>query len=331
MDEDEDYEDDYDDEGGPDESGPGVSVKESEMISALHAKNQTMTGICFTLAMRGEDGEVTLHERINQPCYGELRKYKSIHDDATQPEYRPGDLRHPFPSGTPEALAIGLPDWHYGEYDANSGKVIPKNFVSENQKFFDFILSDRSPFVRGFGGEKNIEWSEGQKGFVLLSLDIDPTVLVNLLKFFQSYPKIGEGTTFCTYLDDGLSEIEAFVASYCCNFGVGIYANKKYTIGLAPVNTYVFPQKADLQRILDQNPVDLTGGTLRNRFDYSRKSLHEVFYSKTGVNFFEEISKTTGFVKGYRDSGIEMTKEDFLKYFKIVYDREVQVKERKAA
>jgi hypothetical protein len=302
---------------------------EQNILKALLKSPEKMGGICFTLAMRGEDQKIILYKREHQPCYGELRKYKKIHDaEATQPENRPGDLNHPFPEGTPEALSIGLSDWR--NYEWLDGKQVTTSLVPKNQKFFDYILSDESPFVKGFGGAKNIVWNKKKFGFVLLDLSVDPTVLVNLLKYMQTIHHRRDGDLHKTSFDDlvelGLTNQEAFLATYLCNF-THDYPGPK----LDEVYDYVFPLKADLQRIFDQNPVDLTGGTLRDRFDYSRKNLHKIFWSDTGVNFYSEISKVFPRKKGPRDSGLQMTVEEFIQYFKIALQNLTQEKERMVA
>jgi hypothetical protein len=275
-----------------------LKPEESNILAELNSRVINLENICFVLAMRNDDGKIELYDRENQPCYGELRKYKSTHgDEATQPENRPGDLKHPFPVGKPEALAIGFPHWVKLEntYSYNRPPIHLQDDVVE---FFDYLFSDESPFVRGFGGSKNIEWSEDRRGIVLLDLAIDPTVLVNLLKHIQMCsPNYGSSNwdRFSRYKQFGLSFIQAFCAMYTVTYGKGSRWDSGRDIGLRLAHNYVYPTFADFDRIVNQDPVDLTGGTLADRFDYSRKRLHEIFYDQhRGINVYAEMCKKAG-------------------------------------
>lgn len=291
-----------------------IKPEETDVLEKLHWANKHLEGICFALAMRNEDGNIQIYERENQPCYGELRKYKSTHgDEATQDENRPGDLTKPFPKGKPEALAIRFDGWD---------KI---RLTDEGVEFFDYLLSDRSPFVRGFGGTGNIEWTPNREGIVLLDLEIDPTVLVNMLKHIQ-YNSREWGSVdykrFSNYKKAGMSEVQAFCATYTVSHQYG---------RLSVAYDYIYPTFADLDRIVAQDPYDLTGGTLANRFDYSRRRLHEIFYSeKDGVNVFKEISRKVG-AKPYGKLAT-MTEEEFFKgFFSVWNDHFNKIEKEKAA
>jgi hypothetical protein len=301
-----------------------LSPEESDILAKLHETNAKLKGICFALAMREEDGTIKIHEREHQPCYGELRKYEETHGaEATQPEGRPDDLYSPFPKGTPEALAIGFPSWFKVKGTGDTHDHMKKEEVAN---FFDFIISNQSPFIKGFGGLKNVEWSPDRRGIVLLDLEIDPTVLVNMLKTIQHNDPVRGGldrTRFHRYRVSGLSSMQAFCAMYTANHNGGTLF-KPYE--------YIYPMFADLNRIVSQDPRDLTGGTLKDRFDYSRKNLHEVFYSQEdGVNVFQQILKKTG-KKWGGWGGVLMTEEEFLKSFLSVWDEYFnEIEKEKAA
>src|SRR6266498_1067963 len=95
---------------------PAEETAYQELLSA----SKSMTGVNFALLMRHDDA-LTVHRRENQPCQGgEMRKYamtygrpeygdpppKALHPNCTRPQdYRPADLRHPFPNGIPEGVS----------------------------------------------------------------------------------------------------------------------------------------------------------------------------------------------------------------------------------
>lgn len=199
------------------------------------------------------DGKEVLHPRAVQPCYGELRKYKRTHgDQATKPENRPGDLHWPFPEGTPIGACFPFENGGTEEFDT----------------YVRFLFSDKSPWVRGFGSEKNVEFVLDEKGHVKSVIiddsHFDPTVLVNLLKVIQSNLVSG----FTRWLKAGASELEAILMS---NFGV---------LNRFCPNTYIWPLSLDVPAFFSQNSRDLTGGTWHDRMDYDRKNMHCIFERK---------------------------------------------------
>lgn len=236
--------------------------EEQKIIPELTKFLKWADGIAFCLVMRNKSGELRLRPRMNQPCWGELRKYKSTHgEEATKEEHRPSDLRHPFPKGIPEALAI-----HVGI----------ENSLTE------FLWSDESPWVRGFGSTKN--YIKVKRGVILKDTNIDPTVLVNLLKNSGDYR---QSNLFDILTARGLTPLEAV---FPCIF-TGIWQEYIYTKIIPSPDTYTNAMTIDVDRVLTQNPHDLTGGTLRDRFDYERKDLHKLFHNPKGVNFTAELAK----------------------------------------
>ena len=207
----------------------------------------TASGIAFCLVMRDSSGGLQIYPRINQPCWGELRKYKSTHpSDCTQPEdRRPGDLSHPFPDGTPEALAVH------------------KQLQNDRDKF---IWTDHSPWIRGFGGVQNIIMH--RRGIILKDLAIDPTVLVNLLKNTSCRTE----TAYFNKIAAKLGAMKALIPSIF----TGVEHYYYYSSFPAP-DTYTNSMSINVKNIVEQNPLDLTGGTLRDRYDYNRKNLANIF------------------------------------------------------
>lgn len=235
----------------------------NEAISQLHKINHGRDlGINFSLAMLDNNTElINLYRRKGQPCYGELRKYKSTHgDDCTQPNnHKPSDLHSPFPDGTPLAIAARFPQ-------------IPE------QDLLEFLFSNESPWRKGFKDEKNIEWTlqDGKKiGFVLTETDIDPTVFVNLLNTIKSicfYPgMISTKFKFCELVEKGLSPKEAIMLIMTINISCLPVLGQAGSIG------YYFPIHLDVKRFMDSNPRDLTGGSFQDRYDYNRTYLQNIF------------------------------------------------------
>lgn len=230
-----------------------------EAIESLRSFHKRASGLSFCLAMRLDDGSVKIWDRIDQPCYGEFRKYKKTHgDECTQPvDSRPGDLHWPFPEGIPEGFAF-------------SGDVGGARFPSA-EKMNEFLFSDDSPWKRGFGSASSVELikgkdNEGYVNVVFLDTEIDPTVLISLMNI----RKIVDVKAFNHWIELGLTEKEAFVTCMIQR------DDPSYTIATGG-DGYYCPIMVDYPRYFSGDPHDLTGGTFRNRFDYNRKRLHDVF------------------------------------------------------
>lgn len=212
-------------------------------------------GLGFALTMEHE-GVVKTYIHDHQPCFGELRKYKSTHgDECTQPkDYRPGDLYTPFPEGTP--IAVGF------------------RFNHDRAGFINATSGQDSPWRRGINPESLvIEPDKKHILFVITDTDLDPTVTVqyvNMAKGLYQEPRI--------YDDLSLNE------------------NILYSIRMSnPGSGYYFSDYVNVKRFLDSDPYDLTGGTFQNRFDYNRKRLHEVFgnrYESVHIGSVNPANKT---------------------------------------
>jgi hypothetical protein len=248
------------------------------------------------LVMKHDNGDLEIVPRPSNPCYGYLRKYQSTHGaEATQPEGKPGDLRYPFPKGEPFALAV------------------PFGTCPEND-LFNYVWSDRSPWIKGFGGEHTLirthsgpEGKEKFTGIILTNTDVDPTVMVNLLKFTYCYLP-GSSLKWDTLRKEGLDEFEAL----CC---VTLDFQQQYTPAASPVNTYMFPQMASLKKFKNGEPNDFSGGTFRKRFDYSRKNIQDIFADKeNGIKFAAELYKTGVKFDGKPKTYAEAAKQVFKKY-----------------
>lgn len=275
-------------------------------LQQLTTLSTEMVGINFALTMQQKGRRVTL-KRQNQPCYGELRKYKKSHgEEYTNPlpedDYRPSDLHHPFPSGTPLALATSFRYMRQG-WSGHVGEKVFFDCVKAREEILDFVFSDQSPWRVGLGTgdiiltqtketfgvtEEDVRhssspWTASKKsvevsqttGLVLTRLDLDPTVLVNLLNNLRSL--IGSTPQLEFYSDlrgSGASIEEAILICTTVSrehFSSGPEYRPNSRIG------YYSPRWWNFKAFFERTPRDLTGGTLEDRFDYNRKLLHSVF------------------------------------------------------
>lgn len=261
----------------------------------------TLEGLNFILLMEVE-GKFLLHRRENQPCYGEMRKYKKSHKDYTDPytgredtpsdEYRPSDLHDPFPKGTPVAVGMNF-DFYPGDEGINR-----------------FMFSSQTPWLRGLPSMKFIEPIEREGnmvGVILWETSFDPTVFVNLLNIRRSYfvhPQ-SQGAYKGDYypslrgMIEGLTELETLIMRM--NFDMTyksvtkvVDGNTIYMLDANAVKTggtlspgYYGPMQLDVGMFCRQESYDLNGkkdeagGTLKDRYDYNRKIFHEVFQDRS--------------------------------------------------
>lgn len=224
-------------------------------------------GINFALFMRNDDGKIVCHERHNQPCQGgEMRKYSSTHgEDCTRPnDRRPTDLKHPFPDGVPEAVAV---------------KFQGSNF---SPREFQNLLSN-GPYSRVIDSG-SWDFFDEHQAFLLLDTDVDSTAFVNLLQFIQSTSRF----VYDDLLEMGFDEQEIPTILYLTSPGQSIRR------GPVKPHAYYFSVNAAIHRVVKGEFTDLTGGTFRDRFDYNRPEIQDLYKAvdgETGTNFCQELSK----------------------------------------
>ena len=282
--------------------GQGVLTKIHDFLSGH-------TGRLQWCIVTYHEGGYVFHARPNNPCMGDLRKYMEQdyksgcrsasgfaqrvyesrgevvkktppdlmgHKDYTDPytgnpdepsdDYYPTDLPWPFPLGAPVAVGVNL--------------YCPQ--FTNDPEFLDFVLSSESPFRRGFdpSGEITVLKTKGN-GLILNGLDLDPTVFVNLLNSSKNFTSPGNYGEFRKALT--MPEL-LFMLYYGFGGGDGYYT----------------PMSIDSRKFFSGESNDLTGGSLRDRYDYNRKIFHEVFgdvsidvRSRTG-DVSERYIKTKG-------------------------------------
>lgn len=262
-------------------------------------KTTKMTGTNFGLLMsRVIDGKLVFeaHYRNNQPCQGgEMRKYKYhswskcpvkpkpsevpytvpkvpgnyLHGEScTRPDdQRPGDLRYPFPEGVVEAVS--------------------RNYDNTYSKSFPLFFNSNSPYRSAFGSEGSLDFVKDKSGniqsVIFTDTEVDPTVLVNSLQFFNK----ADHQTIFKLLALGFTNQEALIIQYLN----GDYQGDKPYINTT--YSYYFSVEASLRKLFEGTPNDLTGGLYRDGFDYNRPDIQDLFKADPGtrsLNWFNEFS-----------------------------------------
>jgi len=256
-------------------------------------------GIAYILTMDGDKHYV----RERQPCYGELRKYESTHPgECTQPvNSKPGDLKNPFPEGTPTSLIVPF------------GQTIRDYYMVENLSdtdvIFESMFSENSPWVKGFG----THWEFVKKdnhiyGVKFSDLGLDTTILVNSFKtlngLFAKYKEFNE------LLDMGMTPNEVL----CILMLNGINPR----LGVSQGDAYCVNSNFSFKRFFNKIPNDLTGGFLKDRVDYNRTQMADVFKSDTTVTRWYDLFKGKLPLYGQRGYSPKDFPEDFVKITKDV-------------
>lgn len=240
--------------------------KESEriMYRELISSVREAVGTNFTLLMRNsETEELTLHKRYNQPCQGgELRKYKKTHpNDCTRPDDpRPQDLRHPFPDGIPEAVGV-----MFVNFNSLNGGISPL-FVCD--------LLDFGPYrhiAKGYELVTN-KWTDDIVGVIFNNLDVDSTAFVNMLQFVKS----AQFFVWSDMLELGFDRFEIADLMYLTSPATSIRRGPTQTY------SYYFSTNVSLKRLLAGEFNDLTEGTFKDRFDYNRPEVQDLFKAQEG-------------------------------------------------
>ena len=271
-------------------------IAKEQFIQIMQSVSKRATGTGFVLLMEHPFTKVdvygsgkekiffdySIHPRFNQPCQGgELRKYESSHPGrCTQPHNeRPGDLYQPFPDGKPAAVAFHLKsgDAQQDDDDWVDGDETPIENANETDNLVMAVLSSTSPWVSGFGGPQNIQYTLGKDGhiigFVIKSLAIDPTVMVNMVNFIQTMKGSG-ASSFKKLVDLGLTNNEALAVLMLNGSSGSIHA-------IQTTYEYRFPAVFSARRFFEQKPNDYSGGTYENGADYNRTFVQDVFSGDT--------------------------------------------------
>jgi len=142
---------------------------------------------------------------------------------------------------------------------------------------YRFLMSDKSPWRKGLRPD-SIEFTEGSdgriKGMVMTETDVDPTVMVNLFQKMRSM----SADRWVEYLDQGLSEIEALLATLCINKTIDWRDKSKVYVNVGITDTYTFTANLDVGAFVNGTPRDLSSGrTWRDGDDYNRPEIQDLF------------------------------------------------------
>jgi hypothetical protein len=246
--------------------------------------NQNHGGYSYIIITE-EDGQRKFHKRINEPCYGGLRKYKSVHnEEATDDHDKPGDLHKHFPKGEPVGLSIAWGICH--SYDPRTYKSIKGPYPPEFERLVKFAFSNSSPMVKGFLDENVIEFTHKDgniNGGLIKATDGDPTTLVNLFRIIHRHlPRNSLQSQLVNKLfESGVTEYEMF--SYL------MYFNCPQTIDIKSqfMDQYVLSgTKFNLEKHRTGDVNLFTKGSFRERHDYSRKYVQDLFLAPEGMPSF---------------------------------------------
>lgn len=247
----------------------GLFKKEATMTKKLQPIAQHVTGLNINKALGlggiayiiyTTEGEFS---RQNQPCYGELRKYESTHKgECTQPaNAKPGDLRSPFPDGTPTALLV--------PFTRLKNKAACN---ADTDAILEAMFSKESPWYSGFNDVTFFKNEHGHlHGVVIDNVDLDATVMVNCFKQLQGMLALNVAKDFVDLCNEGLTPNEALAALMLNGSAV--------SMGIGYTDGYKSPTSFSAKRFFNRTPNDLTGGFFRDRIDYNRTDMHKPFYA----------------------------------------------------
>ena len=245
-----------------------------------HLKKKCTLG--FIIIIGRDDGKFELHERLYNPCQGgHLRRYGLTHSNCTRPhDDLPGDLHNPFPNGKPVGLIYRL------------------DYL--NSPYSKACFSNASPWISGFGGEDNIIIDGGY--LYIKSGDFDPTVFVNLLKATNH-----STASYNRCLEAGLNQTEALTFNM---FFINPYGATSYVL---KQSTYTFDPMNSIRRMVEQRPVNITGGTFDDKgklielgsglwgdgFDYNRPDMACIFRPSKSLDEKERDEKVFPLAKEF--------------------------------
>lgn len=258
----------------------------------------------FTMVMKDENSNYTFHDRPNQPCIGgNLRKYGASHgEECTRPKDScPGDLKNTMSNtdikyGTRDKK--GQPIWRFPD-GIPSGVGYYTGFSKEQTEYVRLCYSEKSPWLKGFGSPEAVEFlylpnnPDAIAGVIIKTGDFDPTVLIHLQKHLQNNYMI----VFKNALSKGFDSLEALVLTA---FTTGI--NKFYDLKthkrenrdvFIETGFYSFDPHSNIKRMINREPLDLTGGLWSSRYDYNRPDLALVFRDKQKdkFNFIKTVNE----------------------------------------
>ena len=224
-------------------------VKTKTKAGALNAIELCMSqakGLTYTITVF-RDGHYYTYFRHSMPCLGGLVKYKDSHGEKYYMNpYFPRDIRVAYPEGDTIFIACHR----------------PKIKESLSLPFFEFCLSQESPWVTAFNTKESIIFKDNY--FVLTDMNTDPTVFYSLMR------------------QGGLA--------YYYSSSTAKY-NPKAELLLFKST------QADPRRLAGQKPIRTSGGTWAEGYGYTRPYNESIFKTKLPhkLKDFGKTSSTSGY------------------------------------
>lgn len=263
---------------------PELAVKE---VEDHILKTRADQAIAFCMVFK-EDDSLILHSRRNQPCYGEMRPYKATHPDMLpehqRPVRKPGDLYNPFPDGEPTMLGVCFhPGTLRGGFDKNV-----------HNEFYEAFFSETSPYRKGYDGVSLVKDTNGlYRGVINTSSDFDPTVFVAGITAFRNlvygWDRIVDAFIFLRKELPDLTDNQRILLLLRGAGNMKDYIKSKtekpkdvpswYQPPTYRMQwpSYYLSANTNIERFLNGDAEDLTGGTWRERYAYNRPKLMNVF------------------------------------------------------
>lgn len=222
----------------------------------------------YAIVVRTDEGVEEIHERVNRPCYGEMRNYRE--KSKNRPDDRfPSDLKNNFPDGTPIGMALYIGNKPVGHYPLIEALFSPQSpWLGNNEEFLtnhEFVYKEEE-------GKKKLV------GVIVKSGDIPPTPLVACMMMSRSF--VRQPDVYKVLKEHKVPDYYALPLSICS----GIYNKITNTLSFNSYNG-VTHQYMNLFRVRDKNPIDLDGGLLwSDRCDYNRPEIMMAFVEDGNKN-----------------------------------------------
>jgi len=231
------------------------------------------------IAIESGDGYI-IHNRIGEPCYGFLRKYKERSPNRPN-DPRPMDLPRDFPDGTPGLLAV---------------MIQPINY-EQNKAFIDWYFSSTGPYASVC---KDIELVVSKDGFlvgvIVHDTDVDATMLIHLFKYSRSLPTkaVNAKDLEKSKFNENFETPEEFFTYVMMGFGTYLPARSTsnlwyYVHGVPAFETGSFKKGFDYNRPMIESLFSDDGNTPYSFSNVLRTALdQEDRYTQFSRKFYEK-------------------------------------------
>jgi hypothetical protein len=258
-----------------------LAAAAAHMATFAHYLENTSSAYTWAILVEHE-GSFNVHERYNQPCYGEMRPYATGSDgngpfepdllpEDARKVYKPTDLFAPFPQGKPLMLSVPLPG-NYNTRNNNSWTELAETVL---------FNSEVSPW-KNILKDVEIVYTENKivTGLVFHNMEIEPTLAVNLFRKVKS----------SGYVDKSIYRIDKTLTLYEAYILSSLFTVYEGTIRFG--GTHALGSDVDLSNVVNGTPNDYTKGTFAQRYAYNRPKQEYLFKGKK--NFTTELANKFG-------------------------------------